>query len=867
MAGFGDALEEIEALLSSGIKSSKALAYPTLLHLQERCDGDDESSIGMLARRSQSFLNLMIEDIFDDDEEIAAQACKCLGFMMYHPSIVATISVDTAGLIIQSLAKLIISTKIKSVCNLAVWCISVQQFSGSFFSERFDSVIIAVVHALDNPAGSSSTTFEAIQAIIKLASQLNRRMKETSHVWAPPIYRRLVSELKKERDVSERCLLKLRSMFIPPLPTLAKVVILDVKKKLLPGLKELQGKGLILQAVQAWGWFISLIGPHAIENRRLLNEMLRFLEQTFSDHNPQVKIASLIAWERLIDALINHPIQACDICVFIDSCDQESKTCQGKHGTQAIGFSKSIKLIMTPLTGIVLSKCDASVQSACMKTWCYLLHKLGAYINCPAVVKATLEPILKAVFQMRPDNRSSRLLNLCIDILDDSITVKSAVGGQGPSIRDQVNPPIAFVSAECLWKQHSLKWLPWGINQLEFYMDMVQVLSNQAVLTGVSPEYRSHMTKSTVRIFRSILKGIQVEMKHSALFYDQILLCLNMTVLLIKNLAEDAPSGEIAIERLELSLRLIEATMEVFDLSVLGSPLYKVTLDFSCIKILPEGVETLDVYHKSLKSMGSQLVYLLAVYFCVFTRLLSISADSEVIIQQFHLHLKLILSSENSLGAFHVILSLMYCSKDTWRLKTWMVVAGIVKDILGCSGDVSLFKSEYDRTGYLSVCRFLTYPLVISSSPLMKISNISYKENRNTFPTFSTETGFDQVIEVWSSIFHLVNDTSKSDLGVSRSFIEDLCSTMNEHMHSYPKGAGEFVSINSRQEDRLHYMLGKVVICILAQLLLNVSSCKDTSVSEGISLRNTLSFCARYIQDAVSLEGTDQPAPHGVTRT
>jgi telomere-associated protein RIF1 len=48
-------------------------------------------------------------------------------------------------------------------------------------------------------------------------------MRESSHIWAPPIFRRLLSTDKRERDISERCLLKIRPTIIPPPPALSKV--------------------------------------------------------------------------------------------------------------------------------------------------------------------------------------------------------------------------------------------------------------------------------------------------------------------------------------------------------------------------------------------------------------------------------------------------------------------------------------------------------------------------------------------------------------------------------------------------------------------------------------------------------------------
>lgn len=50
-------------------------------------------------------------------------------------------------------------------------------------------------------------------------------MRESSNIWAPPIYRRLLSSDKRERDMSERCLLKIRFTILPPPLVLSKVLI------------------------------------------------------------------------------------------------------------------------------------------------------------------------------------------------------------------------------------------------------------------------------------------------------------------------------------------------------------------------------------------------------------------------------------------------------------------------------------------------------------------------------------------------------------------------------------------------------------------------------------------------------------------
>lgn len=59
-------------------------------------------------------------------------------------------------------------------------------------------------------------------------------------------------------------------------------------------MKELLQHGMKVQTMQAWGWFIRLLGSHAMKNRNLVNEMLKIPEQAFSDHDPQFQIAALV---------------------------------------------------------------------------------------------------------------------------------------------------------------------------------------------------------------------------------------------------------------------------------------------------------------------------------------------------------------------------------------------------------------------------------------------------------------------------------------------------------------------------------------------------------------------------------------------
>jgi telomere-associated protein RIF1 len=50
-----------------------------------------------------------------------------------------------------------------------------------------------------------------------------------------------------------------------------------------------------VQAVNSWGWIISLLGADAVSNRHLLNKLLKIPEQMFIDLDPQVQLATMVS--------------------------------------------------------------------------------------------------------------------------------------------------------------------------------------------------------------------------------------------------------------------------------------------------------------------------------------------------------------------------------------------------------------------------------------------------------------------------------------------------------------------------------------------------------------------------------------------
>lgn len=73
----------------------------------------------------------------------------------------------------------------------------------------------------------------------------------------------------------------------------------DIKRKLLPTMMDMmevtQDQRQKIDIIQAWGWYISLLGSDALKDRHLVNKMLKIPEQTFVDPDIQVQVAMLVS--------------------------------------------------------------------------------------------------------------------------------------------------------------------------------------------------------------------------------------------------------------------------------------------------------------------------------------------------------------------------------------------------------------------------------------------------------------------------------------------------------------------------------------------------------------------------------------------
>ncbi|KAF4346088.1 hypothetical protein G4B88_030865 [Cannabis sativa] len=710
MSSFSDQLHEVKLSISLGT-TSRFLTQPSCISKSSPLTA--LLQFKSLAEATPSLIPLMAADVQDQDEEMTSIEM----FGLHDVSFIPQCHNFSGGS----------QFDYGSLCNLGVWCISIQQLNESVLVPHFDSLLQAVVHGVENPMGSLSTTYEAIQAIMRLGVQLPEKMRGFSHVWAPSIYRRLLSSDKRERDMSERCLLKIRSLMLPPSLNLSKH-------------EDLLNHGSKVQTIRAWGWFIQLLGAYALKNRNLINDMLKIPELTFLDQDPQLQIASQVAWEGLIDALI-HPgiLPNTRNDATEDECFQQMGASKIQNNEiQANGFSKSLKLIMTPLIGIMSSKCDASVYTSCFNTWCYLLHKLGSAVNCSSVKKLVLQPVCEAVFQNGPDHKSISVWNLCINLIDDLILAKCRDANIEPadpecnhlSATTSINGPLT--SGKCPWKQYPIKWLP---------------LINQASKITVSHENRTLTYDASLRVFRSVVKGVQIDFKKASTTYDDILLSLNTILRFMKYLYDENSDGSDKNDFQIISLQLIEIVLEEIKPSVLGSPLYKVPLDLKYIESqsIADTCKSFRDVLSNLYGYGFTGSYLTVLYFCVVAQSDLNTSNAKFFQQAMQKYFKIILSSYEPQDNFVITIDLLYKHKGPSCLRMWTAIAESLKDCICDVENPSLFN-------------WLTGESLVAPQNKLEL---------------------EQAVGVWKSLYGSLR-TSQLECFKANKFPEDLCDTIEE---------------------------------------------------------------------------------------
>ncbi|KAJ8562320.1 hypothetical protein K7X08_011611 [Anisodus acutangulus] len=254
---------------------------------------------------------------------------------------------------------------------------------------------------------------------------------------------------------------------------------------------------------------------------------------------------------------------------------------KGSNPTESDRFSKKIKLVMTPLIGIMSSNCDVSVHVSCLNTWCYILYKLDHLASSHSVVKTVWEPILEVIIKIGPVNKNIWSWSFCIELLDNFISAGNK--DVNSKLTDQKADRLSKSSivklpecAKCSWKYYPIKWSPLDLGNLEFFLNTIHGLIMHGSNITLSHEVRTVTYGAASSLFQSLLRSAKHFLKSDLITYDEVILTLNMTLKFLKSVYENMHSRNGGIDDLQsLLLQLLEAFVEELKPSTLQSPLYK----------------------------------------------------------------------------------------------------------------------------------------------------------------------------------------------------------------------------------------------------------------------------------------------------
>ncbi|KAF8733047.1 hypothetical protein HU200_015407 [Digitaria exilis] len=683
-----------------------------------------------------------------------------------------------AQAILDSLVQLIMNTRMKSVCNLGTWCISVQKLEPLIIEDRADPVVTAIVHALDNPFGSLSTTFEAAQAIMKLACQIHTKMRDLSSLWVPPIYRRLLSADKPERDMTERCLIKVSCVILPPQPCLSKAVALDLEQKLLSHMMNmLDDPSKKIQAVRSWGWIISLLGQDAVNNRPRLNKLLKVPEQMFIDLDTQVQIATMVSWKNLVDAFF--PSQA------TESVGQETVIAPSELTEYTSAQAKRTKLIMVPLCRVLSKSRNIVLSSSCLSTWNYLLHRLGNLINHLPILEAAFGPILKIIFSFGISDQNKPLWSFCMNLFHDFSSSKSR---QREDLCTSGNRNLFAESCmhlKALLDVHHIKWLPWDIGCFHFQLDILGTILNPELLQDMIPDKMLIVMNSSTEIFRFLLGGVQIELKDKR-SDEQVRLCITDVCKFVKTkLFLDCVgkhSGNRCAMLLKFGLQSLEVIVGELDHSLLNSEKIDVCLDIEHIKENQSAECSPKFAFPGIRPLSYMEMVSPAVYMTV----LSLSMVGQCTGELSHgdaEKLALILSSSDILNSLHSVVSYMYMQImcpifNRQRLKwltVWNKFAKQLNDKI-----VSHLKDSSSSSSYDVFYQFFCYPFFSFLYP-GSLSALRNAENGScALVTQDLEVAL--AIDVYRSLYTGSCNSKAASKVYFEGFYDYLVNIVDEHM-------------------------------------------------------------------------------------
>eukprot|EP01112_Ceratiomyxa_fruticulosa_P023105 TRINITY_DN8701_c0_g1_i1.p1 TRINITY_DN8701_c0_g1~~TRINITY_DN8701_c0_g1_i1.p1 ORF type:complete len:339 (-),score=57.88 TRINITY_DN8701_c0_g1_i1:77-1093(-) len=259
-----------------------------------------------------------------DAINIGRTALRTFGYFVHSSYIIPNYREPQVKEVVKAICSILQSTDDKTICNLCIWCISVQclGLTSSDLVPLLQALEFTLTPSANPPTvnqdpsdsgnqgigrfSSSTIEHEALTALSRLLSQLPNDMSSPANllIWVPMVYRRLLSPTSKVREKAE-------SVLRSALPLISQVPVQnrealqttlynDLNKGMLSTpmvtlleSSEYQGKATI--GVRVWGYYVYLLGT-SLFNATFINTYLQLPEKSFLQANPAVTTSTYDSW-------------------------------------------------------------------------------------------------------------------------------------------------------------------------------------------------------------------------------------------------------------------------------------------------------------------------------------------------------------------------------------------------------------------------------------------------------------------------------------------------------------------------------------------------------------------------------------------
>lgn len=356
------AFESLNALLKASDSGAAAQIKP---HAHELVD----IYVALISRHAET-------------KKMAEIALRSLGYFTYNSVAVSQLNEAQSERILTVILDVITTSEVKSACNLAVWCIAIQQLR-HVVAKRVKDIIVAVTGLIDTVnarfASSSTIEYEAIAAFGKLLAQIPDLMVKQAEAWLPAVYTRLFHENPAVREKAEAVV----NIALPLLvksgiaPAISSKLVGDLTGGMLERFNlfldeesTIQGKDKPCLAIRVWGYLVILLQKE-LWSSGLIKAFLQIPSTTFNHADPNVRIVTWNGWKSLMDNCM-HDMQ---------------------HLLRP--KSKRTDLLMKPFLSSVEREQSVEVKKALVQSWMHLVSGFGS--SLPTVFSRVFFPFLELV--------------------------------------------------------------------------------------------------------------------------------------------------------------------------------------------------------------------------------------------------------------------------------------------------------------------------------------------------------------------------------------------------------------------------------------------------------------------------------------